>query len=125
LVFFIVLQVLTLSFLERTREVGTLRALGTLGQEVFRLFLLEGAGLGLVGGLVGLLFGVALSLAFNAAAIPWRPPGTVQAVTLGVNFTPLVLGVPLLLSLLSTVVSALLPAGQMARLSVVEALRAV
>ncbi len=125
LVFFIVLQVLTLSFLERTREVGTLRALGTLGQEVFRLFLLEGAGLGLVGGLVGLLLGVAFSLAFNAAAIPWRPPGTVQAVTLGVDFTPLVFGVPLLVSLLSTVVSALLPAGQMARLSVVEALRTV
>jgi len=35
LVFFIILQVLTLAFLERTREIGTLRAIGTTRAQVF------------------------------------------------------------------------------------------
>jgi putative ABC transport system permease protein len=39
LVFFSVLEVLTMSFLERTREVGTIRAIGTTRLQVFRIFL--------------------------------------------------------------------------------------
>lgn len=124
LVFFIVLQILTLSFLERTREVGTIRALGTRRGEVFRLFVEETLWLGLVGGGAGVLAGVALSLLFNAAGIPWQPPGTVQAVTLGVDFTAAVVLTPLAVSIFSTLASAFLPAYQATRISVVDALRA-
>lgn len=125
LVFFIVLQILTLSFLERTREVGTIRALGTRRGEVFRLFIEESLWLGLVGGGMGVLTGVGLSLLFNAAGIPWQPPGTVQAVTLGVDFTGAVVLIPLTVSVVSTLASAFLPAYQATRISVVDALRAV
>jgi len=125
LVFFVVLQILTLSFLERTREIGTIRALGTRRREVFRLFLQEGFWLGTIGGAVGALAGIALALLFNAAGIPWQPPGTVQPVTLGVDFTGAVVLVPLVVSVLSTLLSAILPAYQATRVSVVDALRAV
>jgi putative ABC transport system permease protein len=53
LVFFSVLEVLTMSFLERTREVGTIRAIGTNRLQVFRIFLAEGTILGLLGGVLG------------------------------------------------------------------------
>ncbi len=125
LVFFIVLQILTLSFLERTREVGTIRALGTRQGEVFRLFVEESLWLGLVGGGVGALIGIGISLLFNAAKIPWQPPGTVQTVTLGVDFTATAILIPFLVSVFSTLASALLPAYQATRVSVVDALRAV
>ena len=77
LVFFIILQVLTLAFLERTREIGTLRALGTTQSEVFRLFFSESAWLAVLGSGVGILAGVALSLAFNTLGIEWTPPAEV------------------------------------------------
>lgn len=123
LVFFIVLQILTLSFLERTREIGTIRALGTRRGEVFRLFLAESLWLGLIGGSVGAAVGVVLGLLFNAAGLPWQPPGTVQAVALGVDFTGPVVLVPFAVSIASTLVSALLPAYRATRVSVVDALR--
>ena len=41
LVFFIILQVLTLAFLERTREIGTIRALGTTRGQVFSQLLVD------------------------------------------------------------------------------------
>ncbi|QAA77198.1 MAG: hypothetical protein BIP78_1432 [Candidatus Bipolaricaulis sibiricus] len=125
LVFFIVLQILTLSFLERTREVGTIRALGTRQGEVFRLFVEESLWLGLAGGGAGVVAGAGLSLLFNAAGIPWQPPGTVQAVTLGVDFTAGVVVIPFAVSIVSTLLSAFLPAYQASRVSVVDALRAV
>lgn len=125
LVFFIVLQILTLSFLERTREVGTIRALGTRQGDVFRLFLEESLWLGVVGGGLGVVAGAGISLLFNAAGIPWQPPGTVQAVTLGVDFTARVILIPFFVSVFSTFASAFLPAYQATRVSVVDALRAV
>ncbi len=74
LVFFSVLEVLTMSFLERTREVGTIRAFGTTRGRVFRSFLLEGIFLGAIGGLAGLAIGTIVGLGFNAAGVTWTPP---------------------------------------------------
>lgn len=123
LVFFILLQVLTLAFSERIREVGTLRALGTKQGEVLWLLMSEAAWLGLLGGGLGVAAGVALSLGFNAVGIPWQPPGSLEPVTLAVRLGWLTILVPLAVSALSTILSALLPALQAGRVSVVEALR--
>ena len=123
LVFFIILQVLTLAFLERTREIGTLRALGTLRGEVFRMFLTESAWLAVLGSLTGIVAGVLLSLGFNAIGIEWLPPGTVEPSVLATRIGPTTLLVPFLVSLLATLLSALYPALQAARLQIVDALR--
>ena len=73
LVFFIILQILTLAFLERTREIGTARALGTTRRGVLGLLLAEGAWLAVIGSGLGVALGTALSLAFNAIGIRWAP----------------------------------------------------
>lgn len=75
LVFFSVIEVLTISFLERTREVGSVRAFGSTRWRVFRTFLMEGVFIGLIGGAIGALFGVVASLVFNAIGFSWLPPG--------------------------------------------------
>jgi putative ABC transport system permease protein len=123
LVFFIILQVLTLSFLERTREIGTLRALGTTRAEVFRLFFVESAWLALLGSLVGVAAGVLFSLAFNAVGIEWKPPGTVDPVTFTVVLTPMTMLPPFVVGVVATLISGLFPSIRTSRIRVVDALR--
>lgn len=123
LVFFIILQVLTMSFLERTREVGTIRALGTKRGEVFRLFFAESIWLALLGSGTGIAFGLVLGLAFNAVGIEWQPPGTVEPVVLGIRLTVQTAWLPFVVSVFATLLSAIFPSIQSARLRVVDALR--
>ena len=52
-------------FLERTYEVGVMKALGATDSDVRRLFLTEALVMGLAGGLVGVVLGVGLGELFN------------------------------------------------------------
>lgn len=65
-----VLNTALMSVFERTREIGTMRALGTRRRDVLGLFLLEGLFLGLVGALGGALAGGALVSYFARQGIP-------------------------------------------------------
>jgi len=125
LVFFSVLEVLTISFLERSREVGTLRAFGTPRGRIFRSFLLEAGFLGLIGAASGALISVALILLFNGIGFTWTPPGAAipQAIRLGLNAQ--VVMMPVLTVLLSTLLSALFPSWRNSRIEIVDALRSV
>ena len=49
---------LTLSVLERRREIGVLRAMGSSRRFTLQMVLAEAAGIGVVGGVLGLLFGL-------------------------------------------------------------------
>jgi putative ABC transport system permease protein len=123
LVFFIILQVQTLAFLERTREIGTIRALGTTRREVFALFFSESAWLAILGSGVGVAVGALFVAAFNAAGIQWLPPGTIEKFTLGARLEGKTVLVPFAVSLAATLLSALYPAASASRLRVAEALR--
>ena len=123
LVFFIVLQVLTMSFLERTREVGTIRALGTKSSQVFSMFLTEGFLIGLAGGVFGIALGWFFSLGFNALGIGWTPPGALDPVPVRIAANAQVMLAPLIVSVVATVLSALFPSARSARQRIVDALR--
>lgn len=125
LVFFSVIEVLTLAFLERTREVGTIRAFGATRWRIFRTFLLEGASIGAIGGALGVLVGVAVALGFNATGATWTPPGAAvpQRIRLDIGLTTIL--IPFLTALAATWASALYPAWKNARLRIVEALHSV
>ncbi len=125
LVFFSVLEVLTISFLERTREVATVRALGVPWSRVFGNFVLEGMAVGFLGGLAGVMGGIFLGLVFNALGLTFVPPGGTmpQPIRVAVGLQTLV--VPFLLALLATAASSVYPGWKNARLNVAEALRAV
>ena len=105
------------SVLERTKEIGVMKSIGARNRDILLIFLIESAFLGLVGGIVGALMG--LALAFIAA--------TGASSALGIDFK-VTLSLPLLLSaisfsLLIGVVSGILPAFQASKLNPVEALR--
>jgi len=123
LVFFSILEVLTMSFMERTREVGTLRAIGTKRKSVFRLFLTEGVLLGVLGGFFGIFVGLGLGVLVNHSGIGWTPPGGLEEVPILVTLSAASAITPLVIALFSTLISAVFPALHSSRIRVVEALR--
>ena len=125
LVFFSVLEVLTISFLERSREVGTLRAIGAERGRVFGSFLLEAAFLGLLGAALGSVISVALILGFNAIGFTWTPPGAAIPQSIQLRLTLQAMTMPILTVLFSTLLSALFPSWRNSRIEIVKALQSV
>jgi putative ABC transport system permease protein len=78
-----IMNVMWISIKERTREIGTLRAIGMQRPAVLSMFVIEGFLLGLAGTLLGTALGVALAAVLNAAHIA-LPPGA-QLVLLSEN----------------------------------------
>lgn len=122
LVFFGVLEVLTMSFLERTREVGTIRAVGTKRRQVFAMFLQEGLALGVLGSLLGVGLGAGLSLWLNNAGLSWLPPGAIDPVAVHIQVSAAVALLPLAAALISTLLGAIYPAFKSSRLNIVRSL---
>ena len=88
IVLFALSNTLGMTVVERTREIGTLRAIGTLPREIVRNFVLEGAVIAGAGALVGMLLagGVTVFLAFAGIQMP-PPPGRSGGYPLLVNFS--------------------------------------
>jgi len=125
LVFFSILEMMTMSFFERMREIGTLRAIGAKGPEVFLIFLSEGLFLGLFGALLGIGLGWGLGWLINSAGLSYVPPSSTMAIPLKVRLVPGNMIAPFFTALFSALVSTLYPALRAARTGVVEALRYV
>jgi putative ABC transport system permease protein len=127
IVLFMVGNTMSTAVIERTVEIGTLRAIGIQRTSIRRTFLAEGALLGLIGATLGAVIAVGISLAVNASGLTWVPPGQVNAIPLSIRVwgeTRLIfvcsIGV-----LLVSVLSALWPARRAARMNIVDALRHV
>jgi len=123
LVFFSTLEVLTMSFLERSREVGTVRAIGATRWGVFRDFVLEGVLVGFFGGLLGLALGSLLGLGVNLAGITWKPPGATIPEPLRLELTYSAVLLPLIASIVSTLLGSIFPAWQNSRKEITDSLR--
>lgn len=74
LVLFSVANTLAMAVVERTREIGTLRALGALPGEIVAQFLREGALIGATGALLGSLLAGIVVLALPHAGLQMPPP---------------------------------------------------
>src|ERR1700682_5951359 len=108
--------------LERTKEIGVLKALGGRSRDVLLIFVAEAAVIGLAGGLVGILVAVGLGRLGNAVVD--RITQSVTSSGFDVFRTDFaVVGIALLLAIVLSTVSGLLPALRAARQDPVRALR--
>jgi putative ABC transport system permease protein len=108
------LNTLTLSVLERRREIGALRAMGSSRRLTLQMVLAEAAGIALVGGALGLLFGLLDQWLYSLVSgdvmnfnVHFRPSAMAVVFTIGA----------LAISLLGSVP----PARRAARLNIIEA----
>jgi putative ABC transport system permease protein len=112
---------------ERTVEIGTLRAMGLRRAGIRNIFLVEALLLGVAGAVLGLVCALAVASVINHSGLTWTPPGYSYAYLILVRIWEdpgLVAGCTLGV-LVVTVLSALWPAGRAARMAVVDALRHV
>ncbi len=127
IVLFTVSNTMNTAVVERTVEIGTLRAIGLRRAGVQRLFVTEGLLLGVAGAVFGAVLGLAIAGAVNAMDLSWLPPGASERLPLILRIwgeTRMLVGTTLGLIVIA-VVSAWWPAYRAARLSVVDALRHV
>jgi lipoprotein-releasing system permease protein len=108
-------SVLSVSVVQRTREIGILRATGATQQQILRVFLIQGAVLGLLGSVIGIAVSYMLVWAFNTFG-----PGLFN---IPIANTLVVLAV--LLATLTGVLAAAVPSRRAARLDPVVAIRYV
>jgi putative ABC transport system permease protein len=122
---FMTMNTMSTSIHERTREIGTLRALGMERGTLRRLFLKEGVMLGMAGATLGVALAAALIYLLNHAGLTWMPPGTLRPVPMRFSFVGAVPTIVVLWLMLvaSSALAARLAAGQAARMQVVDALR--
>ena len=106
----------------RTREIGTLRALGFGRGPVIASVMAEALVLAIIGGLTGALLAYAL---FNGYSVSTLSPGSFTQVAFNFAVTPVLIVQGLLWALLIGFIGGLMPALRAARIPVTEALRAI
>jgi putative ABC transport system permease protein len=121
---------MTMAIYERTREIGLMKAVGATNRDVMSVFLAEAGGIGLLGGLGGVLLGVALGGAVNLVGGTYLAAQAVQggasASDLSFTLSHIPLWLPLFAVMFATlvgVVSGVYPAVRAASLSPITALK--
>lgn len=85
IVLFVVGNTMSMSIIERTSEIGTLRAMGLRRGGIQTLFVCEGLLLGAVGTAAGVAVALAIATAVNHSGLHWTPPARIDAVALTVR----------------------------------------
>ncbi|PWT98215.1 MAG: hypothetical protein C5B51_29730 [Terriglobia bacterium] len=127
IVFFMVVMssanTLMMAMFERTREIGTMLAMGTPRSWLVRLFLTEAAITGVLAAACGVAAGAGIGALLNRARILLPPPpGTTGGMRLAVIHEPSLMAGAAVLVLITLAAASLMPAVRASRLRIVEAL---
>ncbi|MBO3762732.1 MAG: ABC transporter permease [Candidatus Brockarchaeota archaeon] len=113
-----IINSMLMSVTERYKEIGTLKTLGAEEIHILELFLIEGALMGLIGGIVGAFGGwlVAFIMYYVQSSSPQL---VLQASLSSID----IVGISIVLSVILSLVSSMVPAYMASKLNPVEALR--
>ncbi|MBK8401718.1 MAG: ABC transporter permease [Propionivibrio sp.] len=113
-----------MTLFERTREFGTLLALGDRPGAVFRLIMTESMLLGLIGAVLGMSLGCVAAWTISAIGIPMPPPPNANiGYTAFIRLMPLEVLTAGGIGFIATCLAAVMPARRASRMLVVDALR--
>jgi len=113
---------LTISLIEKTREVGFMKALGTMRHDIYWLFTLESVLIGASGSIIGVVSGILLGVVLNYGIFALASTSGNQAVQL--FYIPIPLALLILVgSLLVSLLTGVYPARRAAKISPLDAMR--
>ena len=123
IVFLSTVNTTLMSVTERTREIGTLRALGARSRRVATGFVLEGMLLGIASAIAGALLSLVITLLINLAEIHMPPPpGMAKGIVIHVQVIPSVYLLAALAMIVTLAIASYFPARRAARAPIVQAL---
>ncbi|MFC1997947.1 ABC transporter permease, partial [Chloroflexota bacterium] len=111
-----VVNTLTMSVIERTQEIGMLRAIGTSRGQIIRMVLAESGLMGVIGGVLGLATGIIL------ARILFIGMNTMSGYQLTFTIPPEGIAVSVVMALIISQIAAISPARRAARTQILEAI---
>jgi lipoprotein-releasing system permease protein len=106
-------SVLAIAAVQKQRQLGILKAMGTTNRSASKIFVIQGFWLGSIGSVLGVAFGLLLAWGFVS--------GT--KVAFGFEITAWTLLTPIALALLAAVIASTIPARRAAKLSPIEVIR--
>ena len=107
------------SVLEKTKEIGTMKAIGAKNRDILMIFLFNSAMVGLVGGILGDMLGAFISTLFPMLGLQMMGGGGSSSM----YFAPDLMALGLILAVLIGVISGVVPAYRASKLKPVDALR--
>ena len=120
-----VVNTLFMNVLERTREIGTLLAIGFKKSHILFLFIFEGSCVGLIGGILGLTVGVLVVTVLHTTGISISAPGSTLAMVLRPEVSVMYLFKTLISTVIGCMVLSVLPAFKASSLNPIEALQSI
>jgi putative ABC transport system permease protein len=123
LMFLGILNTVSMTVVERTGEIGTLRALGESRKEIVSQFVLESVMLSLIGIVTGILFSLFMIQLVEQLHIMTEMPGASTPFQIKIYFMMSSVIYASCLASVTTIIATLIPALRASRLDIVEALR--
>ncbi len=114
-----IINTMYISVLQRTREIGLMKALGMRKRDIGRLFRFEAAWIGFLGGMIGSVIAVLLGTAINPAITKQLELGDSSLLI----FKPVEVAILVALLMLVSIIAGWLPSRKAAKLDPIEALR--
>ena len=119
-----IFNTINMAIWERTREIGTIMAMGYKKVDILKLFLAEGFILGILGAITGIIIGILLAESISFFGIPMPPPpGATVGWTAFIKVVPELLISSMTISVSASLISSFYPAFKASNLNITDALR--
>ena len=112
-----IMNTMLMSVLERTREIGIMKAIGATNHRILSMFLIESSMVGFIGGAVGVIIGYTMSFGLSATSIKFL------GLNLSVQFNPILIVSMLAFATFVGALAGTYPARRASKMDPVEALR--
>lgn len=120
---FAIASVLIVSVLQKSAQIGILKAMGARQRQILTVFVLEGLGVAILGSSLGALVGTSFVYLLSLLTRPQAQFGKAPDTYFPFRIIPFYIGVAMLAAIVSTIIAAVLPARRASKLNPVDVMR--